>query len=180
MYRVLTHVRYEVALLLTFVENLICTPREDYSSSLSARPHLCSRKLKRMYRLLTHMRYDVALLSYHNRSMRWNCLSIDTVRSIVRSKIGWVSISRSIDVLELLEYWYRTIFRLIKIWLSIDTVRSIDALEFLEYWHRTIDRSIENWLSIDTVWSMDRKLPENISWSRSKLLDYWSKLFLFY
>ena len=44
----LTLVRYDIVLVLTLVQNSICTSRGKYSFSLNARPHLYSRKCKRM------------------------------------------------------------------------------------------------------------------------------------
>ena len=162
MYRLLTHVQYDIALVLTSVENLICTSIEDFSCSLSIRPHLCSWKFKGMYCLLILVQYNVALLLYHDRSARWDCLSIDTLRSIdpklldyqTRSRWNCLSIDtiRSIDpkLLDcqtrsrsrLLEYWYRTIVPLKIAWLShaIDWVLiSCLTIDLCVSW------AIENW-----------------------------------
>ena len=96
---------------------------------------------------------DRKLLEYrhHDRSMRWNCLNIDTVRSI--------------NALELLEYWYRTIdgSRWIENCLGIDPVRSIDR-KLLEY--RTLV-----WYDVALLLALSRSI-ENCLWSRSKLLEY--------
>ena len=62
MYLLLINVRYDVALVLTSVENLVCTLMEDSLCSLRVCPHPCSRNFKRMYRLLINVQYDVALV----------------------------------------------------------------------------------------------------------------------
>ena len=56
MARLLMLVRHDVSLVLTLVENLICTSREKCSPSLSARLHLYSPKFKRMALVLALVR----------------------------------------------------------------------------------------------------------------------------
>ena len=62
MPRLLMLVRYDVSLVLTLVENPICTSTEEYLSSLSARPYLYCQKFKRMPCLLSLVQYDVSLV----------------------------------------------------------------------------------------------------------------------
>ena len=62
MARLLMLVRHDVSLVLTLVENLICTSREKCSPSLSARLHLYSPKFKRMALVLAVVQYVISVI----------------------------------------------------------------------------------------------------------------------
>ena len=166
-------------LVYFFVENLICTSLEEYSSSLSARPHLYSRKFKRMDLVLALVRYDVSLalmlsrcaIAFDRNFLEYWCCTI------VQSKISWVSTAVK---KRLLEYWSRDRDRLIENYLSIGAVRLIVRSKIawvtkIAWASIAIDRSLENWRTL-CIFHLYRSTIDSIISLLLATVEYWCSI----